>query len=178
MATVRLAGVVRESIVDGPGIRFTVFTQGCPHKCKGCHNARTHDFAGGYDSDTTRILAEMKRDPLLAGVTLSGGEPFSQPEPLAELAEAVRARGLSVMAYSGYTYEQLRAMALENPAVGRLLDATDTLVDGRFELAQRDLSLLFRGSRNQRIIDVAASKRAGCVVISQWADGKTEEHTA
>lgn len=178
MAKVRIAGVVRESIVDGPGIRFTVFTQGCPHNCEGCHNARTHDFAGGYDCDTKRLLSEVLKDPLLAGVTLSGGEPFCQPQPLAELAEAVHEHGLSVMAYSGYTYEQLCAMEQETPAVGRLLDATDFLVDGRFELSQRDLTLQFRGSRNQRIIDVAASRRAGCVVIARWADGAAKEHTA
>ena len=170
MAKLRIAGVVRESIVDGPGIRFTVFTQGCPHHCEGCHNPATHNFAGGYDCETGKLLAEIEKDPLLAGVTLSGGEPFCQPEALAEFAAKVHERGLNVMTYSGYTFEQLCVMAEDRPAVQALLDSTDYLVDGRFELAQRDLTLLFRGSRNQRIVDMAASRHAGCAVSTQWAE--------
>ena len=88
--TIRLAGVVRESIVDEPGIRFTVFVQGCPHHCPGCHNPQTHDPAGGYDCEISRLLEEFDRDPLLRGMTLSGGEPIEQAEALLVLARAVR----------------------------------------------------------------------------------------
>ncbi|WP_312642704.1 anaerobic ribonucleoside-triphosphate reductase activating protein [Hydrogenoanaerobacterium sp.] len=165
--TVRIAGVVRESIVDGPGIRFVVFTQGCPHHCEGCHNPQSHDFEGGYDCELSKITAELDKNPLLSGVTFSGGEPFCQPEALYELAQEVKKRGLNLMTYSGYTYEQLAAMALQRPAVAQLLNATDLLVDGRFVLAERDLTLTFRGSRNQRIIDVAKTQEAGQVVLAQ-----------
>lgn len=77
----RLAGVIRESIVDGPGWRFVVFAQGCPHHCPGCQNPQTHDFAGGYDSKVGNLIAELRKNPLLSGVTLSGGDPFAQAEP-------------------------------------------------------------------------------------------------
>ena len=77
----RLAGIVRESIVDGPGIRFTVFCQGCPHGCPGCHNPETHDFKGGSDCSVDRLMEEIDKDPILAGVTFSGGEPFARQKP-------------------------------------------------------------------------------------------------
>ena len=95
MATIRLAGVIRESIVDGPGIRFVVFAQGCPHHCPGCHNPTTHDPAGGYDGDTDRLVEAFRQNPMLAGVTLSGGEPFLQPLPLARFARQIRLPGKS-----------------------------------------------------------------------------------
>ncbi|MBC8546175.1 anaerobic ribonucleoside-triphosphate reductase activating protein [Clostridiaceae bacterium NSJ-31] len=163
----RLAGVVRESIVDGPGFRFVVFVQGCPHHCPSCHNPQSHDFAGGYDCDPQRILDEIDKNPLLSGVTFSGGEPFCQPEALCGLAREVKARGLGLMAYSGYTYEELLDLAKERPAVGELLELCDYLVDGRFVLAERDLTLQFRGSRNQRIVDLAATRREGEVVTTE-----------
>ena len=168
VSKVRIAGVVRESIVDGPGIRFTVFTQGCPHQCEGCHNPATHDFCGGYECETKKLLDEIEKNPLLTGVTLSGGEPFCQPEPLAELAAEVHGYGLDVVAYSGYTYEQLSELASVQPGVQRLLEQTDYLVDGRFELAQRDLTLTFRGSKNQRIVDVKSTRQAGKVITKNF----------
>ena len=148
----RISGVEPESIVDGPGFRYVVFTQGCPHGCPGCHNPQTHDFAGGEWADLGRILAEIREDPLLSGVTLSGGEPFCQPEPLCTLARAVREMGKTVMAYSGYTLEQLLAMGEERPAVRELLELCDILVDGPYIEARRDLTLQYRGSANQRVI--------------------------
>ena len=102
-----MAGVVSESIVDGPGIRFTLFVQGCPHKCEGCHNPQTHDFSGGKDDDTDAILERILENPLLDGVTFSGGEPFCQAKPLADLAMKIKAAGLDVISYSGYTIEYL-----------------------------------------------------------------------
>lgn len=166
--TIRIAGIVRESIVDGPGIRLVVFTQGCPHHCEGCHNPQSHDFEAGYDCELSKITAELDKNPLLSGVTFSGGEPFCQPQALHELALEVKKRGLSLMTYSGYTYEQLVAMAKTNAAVGQLLEDTDILVDGRFVLAERDLTLTFRGSRNQRIIDMVKTNTSKQVVTMQF----------
>ena len=159
--TIRLAGVVRESLVDGPGIRFTVFVQGCPHHCPGCHNPQTHDPAGGYDCAPQRLLEELDRDPLVRGVTLSGGEPMEQAEALLPFAREVRARGRDLVIFSGYTFEQLLEMGTRRPAVRELLSLAFLLIDGRFVLAERDLTLRFRGSRNQRLLDPAASLAAG-----------------
>ena len=106
-SNLRISGVVAESIVDGPGFRYVVFTQGCPHHCPGCHNPQTHSFEGGYDADIPAMLEEIRRDPLLDGITLSGGEPFCQPEALIPLAKAVKEMGKTVFAYTGYTLEQL-----------------------------------------------------------------------
>lgn len=158
-AVLRIAGVIAESIVDGPGIRYVVFTQGCPHRCEGCHNAHTHDFSGGTEVTIAKILTEIKKNPLISGVTLSGGEPFCQPEPLTHLTEAVHKLGKNVMVYSGYTFEEL--LGSENPAQLKLLAQCDILVDGKFVLSERDLMLKFRGSRNQRILDVPKSLEAG-----------------
>ena len=148
----RINAYIRESIVDGPGIRYVIFTQGCPHNCLGCHNPQTHDFAGGYDIDIQKMIDGIREDPMLSGVTFTGGEPFCQPAPLVEIAKAVHDKGLNVMTYSGYTYEQLLEMANENEDVQNLLCETDILVDGPFILAERDMTLLFRGSRNQRML--------------------------
>lgn len=166
--TVRIAGVVKESIVDGPGIRFVVFTQGCPHLCKGCHNPQSHDFSGGYDCEVDRVITEIKKNPLLTGVTFSGGEPMMQPKPLLELAQKVRALGKGLMIYSGYTAEQLLEMGKETPEIVELLKLTDILVDGKFEEARKDLNLLFRGSRNQRVIDAKRTAETGVVAETDF----------
>jgi anaerobic ribonucleoside-triphosphate reductase activating protein len=149
---IRVNGVVEESIVDGPGLRYVVFTQGCPHGCKGCHNPETHDFAGGYLLDTAKIIAAIAENPLLSGVTLSGGEPFMQPAPLCSIAEAVKASGKNVMIFSGFVFEQLLEMEQKKPDVQRLLSLCDTLVDGPYMEEQRNLELAFRGSENQRVL--------------------------
>ena len=147
----RIAGIVNDSIVDGPGLRLAIFAQGCPHHCPGCHNPESHDFAGGSDMDTEKIIARMDANPLLDGITLTGGEPFEQPDACRILADAAHARGLNVWAYSGYTFEQLCAV----PEKRRLLEACDVLGDGPFLLAERSLDLRFRGSKNQRVLKVA-----------------------
>jgi len=146
----RIAGIVNDSIVDGPGIRMTIFVQGCPHHCPGCHNPQSHDFAGGQEMDTADIIERMDSNPLLDGITLSGGEPFEQCEGCMILAKAARERGLNVWAYSGYTLERL----MEIPEKKQLLKECDVLVDGPFILAERSLNLRFRGSKNQRIIEL------------------------
>lgn len=164
---IRLAGIVRESIVDGPGIRLTVFVQGCPHHCPGCHNPDTHDPMGGYDCALQKIFDAFDADPLLRGITLSGGEPFEQAAGLLPLAQAVRRRGKDVVAFSGYTFEELLEKGKNEPAVIELLSLCFMLVDGRFVQSQRDLSLRFRGSRNQRLIDPQQSLKIGKPVLSE-----------
>lgn len=165
MKTLQLAGIVPESIVDGPGIRYTIFVQGCPHHCEGCHNPQTHAFGVGTEAAPEDILAELDKKPYLQGVTLSGGEPFCQAEALSGLAAALKARGKHVMAYTGYTFEQL--LELDDPFVRALLAQLDLLVDGRFVLAEKSIELKFRGSANQRVLDVPASLAAGKAV---WAE--------
>ena len=165
--TIRMAGVIRESIVDGPGLRFVVFAQGCPHGCPGCHNPATHDFNGGTDCSLEKILAAIDQNPLLDGVTFSGGEPMSQPEAFCNLAEAIKERGLNLIVYTGYTYEELQKLGESRSAVQKLLDLTDLLIDGRFVLEQRDLSLLFRGSRNQRVIDMNQTRESGELTLAE-----------
>jgi anaerobic ribonucleoside-triphosphate reductase activating protein len=156
----RVAGIINDSIVDGPGIRMTVFTQGCLHNCRGCHNPDTHSLDGGELIDIGAIADRAFQNPLLDGVTFSGGEPFLQCEPLIELADLVIARGLNVIAYTGYTWEQL----LEMPQALELAKRCEYIIDGRFIEEQKSLMLSFRGSKNQRIIDVSASLEKGCAV--------------
>lgn len=165
--TLDLAGIVRESIVDGPGIRFVVFCQGCPHHCEGCHNPATHAFGTGKETPVERILEEFGKNPLLDGITLSGGEPFCQPRAMAEIAKGVKERGGNVFAFTGFTYEELVKKAESDDGIKQLLEQCDWIVDGRFVLAERDLSLRFRGSRNQRILDMRATREAGEPVLAE-----------
>lgn len=165
---IRIAGTVNDSIVDGPGFRFTIFTQGCPHRCKGCHNPHTHDFNGGEIKDTQEILEKIFSNPLLDGVTFSGGDPFCQAKPLVEIAKAVKEKGLNVITYTGYTIEELLAGATEENGWRELLEATDYLVDGRFVLEKRSLALHFRGSSNQRIINVKSTLETGNITLEEW----------
>ncbi len=166
-APLRLAGVIRESVVDGPGWRFVVFSQGCPHHCEGCHNPQTHSYDGGYESDTDRILAEIKKDKLLKGVTFSGGDPFEQADSFAVLGEQVHALGLDVVTYTGYTIEQLLKGMKKNAGWRKLLEQTDILIDGKFELSKKSLNCKFRGSTNQRVIDPKKSIAAGKAVETE-----------
>lgn len=162
---VRIADIVEESVVDGLGIRMTIFTQGCPHRCEGCHNPQTHDPSGGGNISIGEIEERIRRNPLLDGVTLSGGEPFSQSKPLSELCRRLHANNLNVWTYTGYTLEELTKASETDADVRALLAETDVLVDGRFVLAQLDLKLKFRGSANQRIIDMKKTRAAGTVVL-------------
>ena len=159
----RIANTVSDSIVDGPGLRFTVFTQGCPHRCPGCHNPGTHDPAGGREVSVAELAAELSGNPLTDGLTLSGGEPFCQAEALAELARLVHGAGKDVACYTGWTYEQL--LEKNDSAVNALLAQVDLLIDGPFVLAQRNLELRFRGSENQRLIDMRKTREQGHVVL-------------
>ncbi len=153
-----LAGIVQDSVVDGPGLRTTLFCQGCPHHCQGCQNPETWEFGCGTPTDIQEVLRIVKRNPMCRGVTFSGGEPFEQPAELTELGRLLRAEGYEVAAYTGYTFEQL----LEGtPEQRELLSVLDVLIDGPFVLAERSLELNFRGSRNQRVINVPESLRSG-----------------
>ena len=149
--------------MDGRGFRYVIFTQGCPHHCPGCHNPQTHDFNAGKWVDTADLFEEICENPLLKGVTFSGGEPFCQPEPLAELAKQIHAKKLDITVFTGYTYEQL--VDLHDPHVDALLRETDILIDGRFLLEQKDLTLAFKGSRNQRMIDMNQTRLSGHLVL-------------
>lgn len=164
----RLSGTANDSIVDGPGLRLTIFVQGCPHHCKGCHNPHTHDFAGGTLTDTGELLEKIKSNPLLDGVTFSGGEPFCQAKALAELGREIRSLRLSIITYTGYTFEELYARR-EEDGIGELLEVTDLLVDGRFIEAEKSFQLRFRGSRNQRVIDCRKSLADGCAAVTEFA---------
>ena len=160
---IRIAGYVNDSIVDGPGLRFAVFTQGCTHACPGCHNPETHDPNGGRDEDTDTLIAEMKKNPLLSGLTLSGGDPMLQPLPCLELAKAAHQMHLNVWMYTGYTWEYI--LEKQDADWMALLQETDVLVDGPFILAQRSLELNYCGSKNQRLIDVEQSLEKGKAVL-------------
>ena len=157
----RIAGIVQDSIVDGPGFRFVVFTQGCGLRCEGCHNPATWDVDGGDDISVDKLIEEMLSNPLTDGLTLSGGEPFMQAAECVKLAAAARSKGLDVWAYTGYTFEELVEKAKTEPSVAELLELTDVLVDGPFTLAERTLSLRWRGSKNQRVLDVPESLKTG-----------------
>ena len=161
----QIAGIVDDSIVDGDGCRLTVFVQGCARRCPGCQNPETQPMEGGHAIDTAAILQQMAENPILSGVTFSGGEPFLQPAPLASLARAVHQRGLDVWSYSGFTLEELAERADKDKATRALLSELDVLVDGPYEEAQRDLTLHFRGSRNQRVIDMKKTRKAGRIVL-------------
>jgi anaerobic ribonucleoside-triphosphate reductase activating protein len=163
----RLAGIIRESIVDGPGIRFTVFAQGCPHRCDGCHNPQTWPFEGGFETSPEKIISEMKENPLLKGLTLSGGEPFCQAAEMSVLADKAHAEGYDVVAYTGFIFEELSAKAETDSSVADLLAATDILVDGRFVKEQMSYDLTFAGSKNQRIIDVRRSLKEKRIVSAE-----------
>lgn len=163
-----LAGIVNDSIVDGPGIRMTVFCQGCPHHCQGCHNPETWEFSCGTPMEEERIVEIVRTNPLCCGVTFSGGEPFAQAEGFGKLAQLLKKKGYEVASYSGYTFEQLLN---GTQAQKELLQSIDVLIDGPFVLSEKSLEISFRGSRNQRIIDVPKSLAAGeavCITSGRW----------
>lgn len=147
----RIAGIVEESIVDGPGIRYVIFTQGCTHDCPGCHNLESHPMEGGITITHDQILQEIKSNSLLSGVTFSGGEPTLQLESVLTLALRIKAEtGLNIYLYSGFTVEQL----MRNPKAKELIETIDVLIDGPYIEELRDpLELKFKGSSNQRTID-------------------------
>lgn len=185
-ANINLFGSVADSIVDGPGLRFAVFVQGCTHGCPGCHNPESWPVCGGTPTPIADLVAQVRRNGLITGVTLSGGEPFEQPEACACLAGQLKAAGYDIWTYTGYLYEDLLAFANDSSrevsshslaafaaspeaaqaAVRSLLQNTDVLVDGPFVQAEKSLGLKYRGSSNQRLIDLSATRAAGRVI--EW----------
>ena len=150
--TIRLSGIVEDSIVDGPGLRMTLFTQGCQFRCEGCHNESTWPLDGGKEYELQEIQKRWRKNPLLSGITFSGGEPTLQAEQVLKLAKMAKKDGLDVMLYTGNSYFEMSERS--EKAVAGLLDTVDYLIDGRFILKERSLDLKFRGSKNQRIIDM------------------------
>jgi len=159
----RIAGLVQDSIVDGPGFRFTVFTQGCPHNCQGCHNPDTHDPDGGREMTVKQVIDTMLSNPMTDGLTLSGGDPFVQAADCAEIAKAAHKNGLNVWTYTGWTYEKLTELSERDEGIKALLNETDVLVDGPFILSQKSYDVPWRGSKNQRLIDMKATRESGKV---------------
>lgn len=153
-----LSGIVFDSIVDGPGIRTAIFSQGCPHHCPGCHNPETWEFGAGTQIPVEAVVEIVQSNPLCRGVTFSGGEPFAQAAAFAKLARLLKEKGYEVASYSGYTFEELLKGTEDQK---NLLASIDILIDGRFLQAQKSLEIAFRGSRNQRILDVPKSLALG-----------------
>ena len=153
-----LSGIVQDSIVDGPDIRTTIFSQGCPHHCPGCHNPETWAFGCGTPMEEETLLEIVRSNPLCRGVTFSGGEPFAQPKGFANLAKLLKEQGYEVASYTGYTFEDLLKGTEDQK---QLLSTIDILIDGPFLLAEKSLEVPFRGSKNQRILDVPKSLAAG-----------------
>jgi len=172
----RIAGIESESFVDGPGIRFSIFTQGCTHNCPGCHNPQTHDFNGGHEISLSEVLSMIEENPLLDGVTFSGGDPMFQAETLVPLAREIKERGLNLVIFTGFVFEAIVAHKGKYPHMLELLTFADMLVDGPFVMAQRCLSLKYRGSKNQRLIDVQASLSQGRAVLHQIQLTEMQEH--
>ena len=165
---IKISGIVKESTVDGPGFRYVVFTQGCPHHCKGCHNPQTHSFDGGSYIDIDTILEDVKKNPLLRGVTISGGEPFMQAKKIAKLLSKIDRKKLSTIVYTGSLYEDLLNNANENNGYMDLLKQADLLIDGKFEEDLMDENLLFRGSSNQRVIKCKESVESGNLQLHEF----------
>lgn len=155
---IRLAADLQsDSIVDGKGIRTVIWTQGCPHNCFGCHNPNTHDFNGGALIDVDYVLKRIDELKNQTGITFSGGDPMCQPEACAKIAEYAHQKGLDVWCYTGYTFEQLLELKDKKKGITEFLKYIDVLIDGKFKMEEKSLDLLFRGSKNQRLIDVKES---------------------
>lgn len=160
---IRVAGIVSDSITDGPGLRLTLFVQGCERNCQGCHNQSALALDGGNLYTAQEIMDKIKKNPILSGVTFSGGEPMLQAEALLPLAQMIRDAGLDLAIYTGYTFEEL--LMQDDAAVLKLLSLANILIDGPFILEKRSLNLNFRGSSNQRILNLEESLKQGMAVF-------------
>jgi anaerobic ribonucleoside-triphosphate reductase activating protein len=173
---IRLADHIQyDSIVDGEGLRTVIWTQGCPHHCAGCHNPTTHNSNGGKLTDVERIEKALLKIPRQDGITLSGGEPFMQLDACTELATFAKSIGLNVWCYTGYRYEELLELAKQDSRYLKMLSNIDVLIDGKFMIEQRSFNTLFRGSKNQRIIDVPRSLSNNNICTVSKYDGEVME---
>lgn len=159
--TLRVLDIVGGTSVDGPGLRTSIYFAGCAHHCPGCHNPQSWDAAGGVEMTVDEIMAVIDDNDF--NVTFSGGDPLLQADGVAELARRLKADGRNIWCYTGYSYEEVAV----SQRFTRLLENIDVLVDGRFVESERDISLRFRGSRNQRLVDVRRSKPGALI---EWTD--------
>lgn len=170
------ANLQPDSIVDGEGIRTVIWTQGCPHNCYGCHNPETHDYNGGSFVDIEDIFDTIDNLEGQDGLTFSGGDPFVQSKECAVIAKYAKNIGFNIWAYTGYLYEDLIKLSKNNKDIMSFLKEIDILVDGKFEIDKRSYDCIFRGSYNQRIIDVKKSLKSGETVLIKKYDSSVKEH--
>lgn len=172
---IRLASPIlqEDSIVDGEGIRCVLWTQGCPHNCLGCHNPKTHSLSGGLLSDTDAIIKQLDSLKGQTGITFSGGDPMIQPKACTIIAEYAKAKKLNVWCYTGYTFEELLEKSKNNPEIYEFLTNIDVLVDGKFILSEKSYDCMFRGSKNQRLVDVPKSLETNKTVLVTKFDEKS-----
>ena len=163
--SIRLSGIAYESLVNGPGIRRVFFSQGCLHNCKECFNPDTHDLNGGELRDMEELILDVKENPMIKGITFSGGDPFEQANKFSYMAKEFKKLGLNIWSYTGYTFEYILSHLDEREGWKELINNIDSLVDGRFEVDKMEDGLKFRGSSNQRIINVPESLKEGKVVL-------------
>ena len=174
--TIRLAAPLqKDSVVDGFGVRTVIWTQGCSHNCPFCQNPQTHDFNGGAEFTLEEIFEEIDELKNQDGITFSGGDPMFQIEPVLEIARYAKKKGLNIWCYTGFTYEKLLEMSKTKPAYKEFFGLIDVLVDGKFVNELKDLNLLFRGSTNQRLIDMKKTLKEGKVVVIPESDGIMEK---
>lgn len=162
---IRLAGIAYESLVNGPGMRRVFFSQGCKHNCKGCFNPDTHDFSGGEERDMDDLIDDVLDNPIIKGVTFSGGDPMERAEEFAYMAEKFRENGLNVWSFTGYTFEYILEHLEDRSGWREFINNIDVLIDGRFDETKMDDGIRFRGSSNQRIINVKESLDKGEIVL-------------
>lgn len=165
-----IAGINFESVADGEGVRVVIYVSGCLHNCKGCHNPASHSFEAGQPFTKKlqdEVTAYIKKTPFISGITLSGGDPMYSAVEITPFIRKIKQdnKDITIWIYSGFRYEEI----LENSKMFQLLSLCDVLVDGEFILEQRDMTLCYKGSRNQRIIDIQKSL-IGCEVVL-WAGG-------
>ena len=165
---IRLSGIAYESLVNGPGMRRVFFAQGCRHNCKGCFNPDTHDFNGGEIRNMDELIESVLDNPILRGITFSGGDPLEQADKFSYMAKAFKNKGLNVWCYTGYTYEYILEHRDKNNGWNELLSSIDVLVDGKFQEENMQEGLKFRGSNNQRIIDIKESLNQGNIVTIDY----------
>ena len=165
---IRLSGIAYESLVNGPGMRRVFFAQGCKHDCEGCFNPETHDFSGGEERNMDELIEGVLKNKMIKGVTFSGGDPIEQADKFSYMAKAFKKSGLNIWCYTGYTFEKLLEKMKKEESIKVLLENIDVLVDGKFEINNKKDGLRFRGSTNQRIIDVKDSLNKGKVTTLKY----------
>ncbi len=166
--TIRLSGIAYESLVNGPGMRRVFFAQGFKHNCEGCFNPETHDFSGGEEKNIDDLIKDVLKNKMIKGITFSGGDPLEQADKFSYMAKAFKKSGLNIWCYTGYTFEILLEKMKNEDSIRELIENIDVLVDGRFEINNKKEGLRFRGSSNQRIIDVKESLKQEKISILEY----------